>query len=198
MIKVSLTGKANSGKNLTAELLAELLETEGFTPCCFMAFADPIKEMAKIAFPDIPEEWLYGSSTHRNQIIPGAFKDGVPLTVRQLLIDIGNDFGRKYNPNIWIDNFGSRFIHEVGNGAELVICSDGRFRNEFDYLKGLGFYQARILRNSHTKINDVSETDQDGILDSEFDFIIDNNGTKEDLERQVKIIADNLLDHDFQ
>jgi len=195
MIKVSLTGKANSGKNLTAEMLAELLEAEGFRQPCFMAFADPIKEMAKIAFPDIPDEWLYGSSTHRNQIIPWAFKGVDPLTVRQLLIDIGNDFGRKYNPNIWIDNFGSRFRDVEG---EVVIVSDGRFRNEFDYLKGLGFYQVRILRSSHTKINDVSETDQDGILDSEFDFIIDNNGTKEDLERQVKIIADDLLDHDFQ
>jgi hypothetical protein len=192
--KISLTGKANSGKNLTAELLANELnlgrEGVGY---CFMAFADPIKEIAQIAFPNMPKEWLYGPSGHRNEIIPGAFKDGIPLTVRQLLIDIGNDFGRRYNPNIWINVFGFRFNACSDSSLKAIIVPDGRFISELEYLKSKGFYRIRILRNSYTKINDISETDQDGIFDNEFDFVIDNNGTKEQLEDQVKVIVSDLL-----
>lgn len=185
-----MTGKANAGKNFTAELLAkQLCQGSETYNCRFMAFADPIKNMAEAAFPNIPKKWLYGSSKYRNKIIPQAFKDGNPLTVRQLLIDLGNEFGRKYNPNIWVDNFNFRFKEYLNTRLNAIMITDVRFRSEFDAVKKLGFYKIRILRNSCSDINDISETNQDEILDSEFDFIIDNNSTKKQLEKQVKKIA---------
>ena len=170
------------------------LLTKGWgTKAKFIAFADPLKQMALTAFPEIPRKWLYGSSKYRNEIIPGAAKGNCPLTVRQLLIDLGNDFGRKYKPTMWIDNFHHRLEKIYLKNPEVIVVTDCRFRNEFDYLKEEGFFQIRIVRNAHTKINDISETNQDGILDSEFDAVINNNGTKTDLKKQVQSILDRLI-----
>lgn len=191
MYKIAITGKANSGKNTVGKLLVKSLQSEHHVVgrAHFVAFADPIKEMARIAFPNIPRKWLYGPSKFRAQVIPGAFKDGVPLTVRQLLIDIGNDFGRKYQANRWLLNFDYTFNRLVKKGAEIVVVTDCRFRNEFDFLKELGFFQIRLLRDSGVKIDDISETSQDSIRNDEYDYILHNNGTLKDLKSEVAKIA---------
>ena len=194
MFKIAITGKANTGKNTVGKLLLKGLQGGplGIGKYKFIAFADPLKQMAQLAFPEIPRKWLYGSSKYRSQVIPGAFKEGTPLTVRQLLIDLGNDFGRKLKPTMWIDNFDKRLEKLYKKDLELVVVTDCRFRNEFDHLKKLKFFQIRILRDAHAKIDDVSETNQDGISDSEFDAVIRNNGTKSQLEAQVNQIISDL------
>ncbi len=190
LYKIAITGKANSGKNTVGKLLVKALQEQGVDgKAHFVAFADPIKEMARIAFPNIPRKWLYGPSKFRAEVIPGAFKDDVPLTVRQLLIDIGNDFGRKYQSNRWLLNFDHTFNKLVKRHAGIVVVTDCRFRNEFDHLKNLGFFQLRLLRESNVKINDVSETSQDSIRDEEYDYVLHNNGTLKDLKLEVSKIA---------
>lgn len=193
MYKIAITGKANTGKNTIGKLLVSEINKQftGPVKSKYMAFADPIKEMIRIAYPEIPRKWLYGSSKFITEIIPGAFKNGVPLTVRQCLIDIGNDFGRANKPDIWLRNFDKRLEKNL-KSAHVLIVTDCRFRNEFDHLKSFGFYQIRLLRDSHTKINDVSETNQDGIKDSEFDYVVNNNSTLEFLEGEVKKIVTQL------
>lgn len=202
MYRIAITGKANSGKNTVGKLLIKELKAvkKPYDGGIYydgpnsksIAFADPIKEMIQIAYPDIPRKWLYGSSKFRTNIIPGAFKNGVPLTVRQLLIDIGNDFGRAYKSDIWLRNFDSRFQKLVKKNVPIVMVTDCRFRNEFDHLKSLGFFQIRLIRNEHTKIDDISETSQDGIANSEFDAVIENNGTLKELAEKVKKIIPDL------
>lgn len=200
MYKIAITGKANTGKNTVSKLLnKELYLKRQGVPGYYtayhaksLAFADPIKEMIHTAYPEIPRKWLYGSSKYRANIIPGAFKNGVPLTVRQLLIDIGNDFGRAYKPDIWLRNFDKRFEKLLKQDLPIVLVTDCRFRNEFDHLKSLEFYQIRLQRNAHTKIDDISETNQDGIADSEFNYVINNNGTLKDLAEEVKKIVSEL------
>lgn len=193
MYKIAITGKANTGKNTISKLLFQELK---LSSAKYLAFADPIKEMIQIAYPELPKEWLYGSSELRKNIVPGAFKNGVPLTVRQLLIDIGNDFGRAYKPDIWLRNFDDRLNKTLKSKKKVkpqaIIVTDCRFRNEFDHLKSLEFYQIRLLRNEHAKINDISETNQDGIADSEFNYVVHNNGTLESLQEDVKKIVSQL------
>jgi hypothetical protein len=201
MYKIAITGKANTGKNTLGKLIVDHLRERLFNEkhigsvyndAKYIAFADPLKKMAREAFPHIPRKWLYGSSKYRQEVIPGAFKNGVPLTVRQLLIDLGNDFGRKYQPDLWIRNLEHR-VKKLSKGkTKTVVVTDCRFRNEFDYLKSDGFYQVRLLRDSYTKINDVSETNQDGILDSEFDYVVNNNGTLNDLISEARKISEEI------
>lgn len=187
MYKIAISGKANSGKNTVSNLISsELFNTFGKAE--FLAFADPIKKMIEIAYPNLPKEYLYGSSNLRSKIIPGAFKNEVPLSVRQLLIDLGNDFGRMYKKDIWISNFDYHF-NKLLLQNHNVIVTDLRFRNEFDHLSKLNFYKIRIIRSSSLVINNESETNQELIKDSEFDCIIDNNCSLDDLSKQVKNIC---------
>jgi hypothetical protein len=199
MFKIAICGKANTGKNTVSKLLYnEIFDTASPTKLPdgsgvkYIAFADPIKEMIRLMFPQLPKKYLFGSSQYRSEVIPGALKNGKPLTIRDALIDLGTGVGRSYKENIWLDAFDHSFNKINQNVVGVCIVTDVRFRNEFNHLKQLGFYQIRLLRDAHLKINHASETNQDSIKDDEFDFVINNNGTLDDLKISVSSIVSQL------
>jgi hypothetical protein len=140
-------------------------------------------------FPNASKECLYGPSQLRADVIPGAFKDGKPLTYRQALIDIGTEVGRAYNDKLWLENFDHRYEPLVLKDKQnLVVVTDVRFRNEFEHLKQKGFFQIRLYRDTGkaSEINHVSETNQNSILDEEFDYILFNNKSLDELREEVR------------
>jgi hypothetical protein len=153
-----------------------------------VAFADPIKDMIQIMFPGINKEYLYGSSALRNSIVPNAFKDGEPLTVRQLLIDIGTGLGRSYNPNVWIDNLIYKYHKAEKENILAFSVPDVRFINEFNALKENNFYMIKLVRDSELKLNHISETNQNNISEESFDYIAYNNETLDKLSVKAKQI----------
>jgi hypothetical protein len=188
MIKVAITGKANSGKDTVGKIISKehrsINRYKNFATK--IALADPVKEIGMIMFPDLKKNIFFGPSENRKTEIPNSFKNDSPLTVRQLLIDIGTNLGRSYNENIWLDVFDSRLSIQEKHGTSLVIVTDVRFRNEFDHVKNKGFFTIRLKRDNYTKIDNVSETDQDGIADLEFDYVLNNNGTLASLKDEIK------------
>lgn len=196
MYKIAISGRANTGKNTLSKIIVAELRAKARAwarkrhhvphtlDVKYMAFADPIKEMIQIMFPDIPDEWLYGSSKYRNEAIAGAFKNDKPLTVRQLLLDLGTGMGRGYKDSVWLDNFEYRF--KKNKKRDIVIVTDVRFRNEFEHLKNKGFYQIRLYRETgQPTINHISETNQNTIGDEEFDYVIHNDKSLDDLKSEV-------------
>jgi hypothetical protein len=177
-MRIAILGKAKSGKNTVAELIAEYIKDYEI-----MAFADPLKEICKIIFPEALDNCLYGSSEFRSYIL---YND---ITYRQFLLDIGK-FGRNYSKNIWVECLLSK-INKLKQD-KTVIVSDCRFRNEFDILKDNNFYMIKVVRDNCEKINDVSETEQDAISNSEFHSIVFNNKTLEDLKLEVKNLVNNF------
>lgn len=190
--KISICGKAKSGKNTVAKMIKKELSKHEYITCDYLAFADPVKEIARIMFPAMPEKYLTGSSEHRNSTIPGAIKNGDPLTVRQLLIDIGTGLGRGYKSDIWLDVLDSRLSHLELKMRNTVILTDCRFINEHDHIKKKGFFSIKILRDASSNINHISETEQDGIPNSEFDHIIYNNRSLYDLSQEVSLVVNKL------
>lgn len=203
MYKVAICGKANTGKNTLANLLQQEIyerdnvvyaakHSESDTPFLYswkaIAFADPIKEIVMIMFPNANKECLYGPSHLRAEPIPGAFKSGKPLTYRQALIDIGTEIGRAYNDKIWLEAFDHRYEQLVlKNKFNLVVVTDVRFRNEFDHLKKEGFFQIRLYRETGMPpIEHASETNQSSIRDEEFDYVLFNNKSLNDLQEEIK------------
>ena len=201
MYKFAILGKANSGKNTLANLIFDHIKWDEVQSgnvsylddrLKSVAFADPIKEMIHIMFPNINKDYLYGSSSLRSSVVPNAYKDDKPLTIRQLLIDIGTGLGRSYNENVWIDNLFYKLNKAEQDNSLAFAVPDVRFVNECKALKEKKFYLIKLIRDSQLKINHVSETNQDSIPDSEFDIIIYNNGTLADLSNSAIKIFNNL------
>lgn len=188
MYKIAISGKANTGKNTLSKMIVKMLRapSDRYLSVKYLAFADPIKEMILTMYPTLPRKFLYGSSQFRNEIIPGAFKDGKPLTVRQLLLDLGTEVGRGYKETVWLDNFDYRFQAHQNNRTKIVVVTDTRFRNEFEHLQSKGFYQIRLYRDTGSPtINHRSESDQYTIKDDEFDYVVHNNRSLKDLKKEV-------------
>lgn len=195
MFKIAISGKAKSGKNTAAKIIESSLSEKLHAPikCATVAFADPMKHMIKTMCPAVPYEVLFGSSELRNTIVDNMLDENSnPITVRKLLIELGS-LARKYNPNTWIDNYDYRFNHQIKGNFDLVILTDCRFKNEFEYLKSQDYYIVRIKRKTDVVISHESETQQDGIADDEFDFVIDNNLDKENLKNQIKQIVEKII-----
>lgn len=201
MYKFAIVGKANSGKNTLANLIFErikwheiqngnLSHIDNRLKC--IAFADPIKEMIQIMFPDLNKDYLYGSSSLRGSVVPNAFKNGTPLTIRQLLIDIGTGLGRSYNEDVWVENLLYKLNKAEQEKALAFAVPDTRFVNECKALKDRGFYLIKLIRESELKINHISETSQDTISDVEFNKIVYNNGTLADLANEALSIFNSL------
>jgi ABC-type oligopeptide transport system ATPase subunit len=190
MYKVAICGKAGSGKDTVAKIITKLVCPNNEV-VVQLAFADPIKEIAYTMFPSIPNKYLYGSSKYRAEVIPNAYKDGKPLTVRQLLLDIGAS-GRAYNSNIWIDILLHRTHEAIKKESSLIVIADVRFKDEYEALRKLGFYQIKLYREDHTKIDHVSETAQDAIRDSQFGSILYNNGSLDELKSNVQRVIELL------
>lgn len=198
MYKIAISGKAGSGKD-TASRYFENCFNPGWEKKCFtprkttsIAFADPIKEMILQMYPNLEREHLFGDSKYRAGIIPESYHDSKPLTIRVLLQELGEGC-KKYNPKIWINAFDTKFKMAQARGDNLVIASDLRFIDEFNYLKENGFYLIRIFRGKEENINHVSEIQQKQIKDDDFDTLIDNNGTLLDLHGKIDEIVKSLM-----
>ncbi len=188
MYKIGLCGKAGTGKNTAAEMLIySMPEIYWNGSAIGLAFADPIKEIVKTMFPQVKSDHLYGPSKFRNEIIKGAKdSDGNPLTIRRALTDIGTSVGRAYNNSVWLENMSFRINEEILSKREMIIITDVRFRNEFDWLKSEGFFMIKVVRENDLSINHISETGQDEIKNHEYDYVLNNNGSMGDLETIIK------------
>lgn len=193
MYKICISGKANSGKDTVASLLyKEFNGPDNLDNFVKIALADPIKEIIMTMFPDTEKDILYGPSKNRSNIIPNSFKNGKPLTYRQLLQDIGTEVGRSYNENIWLDIASFKEKQAQKDGCGMFVVGDVRFRNEFNFFRDRLYLMIRVVRNNCSNMTHASEVEQELIQNNEFDYIIENNGTLEDLQNKIHQIWQSL------
>jgi hypothetical protein len=197
--KIALTGLAKSGKSTVAEYLKKVGYTE-------LSFANPIKEIVKSLF-GIADKYLYDAE-YKNDVIPE-----VGVSARSLLQNIGTELFRvelnKLLPdlkikNIWIHKLGLQ-LKELRNksgsdpsGSDpsvkdasepLVVVSDVRFDDEYQFLKDNGFTVIKINRpslnvsGSRNLYNHVSESG------CKYDIEIQNDSSLEELYKKIDNIV---------
>jgi hypothetical protein len=131
------------------------------------------------------------------------------LTPRILLQVIGtNLFRDKLLPNIWVNALFSKYRpdgYELGNNKHIAdvledihhntlnypnwCITDMRFPNELEAIKKRGGISIRVNRDNGTRAIDTSPHASETALDNaEFDYIVDNNGSIEELIDKVKEI----------
>jgi hypothetical protein len=107
-----------------------------------------------------------------------------PMTVRELLIRVGDGLRRVAHPNFWVNAELATFT----NRCEWVF-TDVRYHNEKSAIEDRGGYVIRIDRPGIVEIDSDTERFLD---DAGFDYRIFNNGNLDILSTQVKEIYDNI------
>lgn len=110
--------------------------------------------------------------------------EGNYYTIRQLLQKFGTEVGRSISPNLWVDALMNDYIKAKSDGYEEDwIVTDVRFRNEAEAIRENGGILIRLNRNTGFNDQHSSETALDDY--ENFDLIIDNNGTLDELIDKV-------------
>jgi hypothetical protein len=106
---------------------------------------------------------------------------------RKFLQWVGTEWGRNIDKNVWI-----RLMEEKveENKHKNIFVSDVRFKNEFRKMKELGFILVKIVRKG-IENNDIhaSENDLLSLDDSEWDCVIENNGSLEEFKQKLNTLT---------
>jgi phosphomevalonate kinase len=109
---------------------------------------------------------------------------------RQGLIDLGN-WGRKQDKDYWL----KKIIEQEGD----IVVTDVRIKHEYELFKSHGAISIRVEADRDLREqrggklvgeNDITEIGLDNITD--WDYVINNNGSYEELVKQVEKIIQNL------
>lgn len=179
MTILTLSGKAESGKDKTAKMIAEELELMGYQ-VLICHFADLLKYICKQYF---------GWDGKKNE-------EG-----RSLLQIVGTDTIRKQDEGFWVD-FIKSILRFFPDEWDFVIISDCRFPNEIlsfkedDEFKTVSVRIVRPNYENHLTEEQRKHPSENALNDFRFDFEIINPGTCEGLENEVKGFISHLFSED--
>lgn len=180
---IGITGKKGTGKDTVGQYLVDNYEFRR------LAFADKLKEaVANLLGIDInevdalknPDElWRVEIVSHQEQRI---FSE---LSWREFLQRFGTEMGRNtFGQNFWIDCWQDAWttLSVLEPDIRNVVATDVRFNNEAHHIHFCGGYVIEIVRDGYEPDGHASEEGIDELL---VDALITNNGTIEDLYKDV-------------
>lgn len=135
---VALTGSKGCGKSTIAEYWPR--------PHACLALADPMKAFCEQLWPDYRGA-LYGPSELREAHTLHRRADGRPLTMRHALQQLGTEWGRACDPEVWI-RYALRRVPVLQTQGDVLI-TDCRFRNEAEAVLAAGGQVWCITRLGH-------------------------------------------------
>ena len=198
---IGLVGWIGSGKNTVADILATQHSYKRDS------FAAPLKDATANIF-NWPRKTLEGDtdhSRHFRECVDPYWANKLSIknfTPRLALQIVGTELFREhFHPKIWLDSLEHRYI---ASGQKPTIITDCRFRNELAFVKQMGGFTIRVKRGDDPHWTEIAKQAQEGnefaiqqlsdigIHASEWDhtgvlvdFIIENNGTLEQLKDKV-------------
>ncbi len=188
---IGLSGLARSGKDTAAEFLIKELTSIGSVSKRY-AFADELKRIAEYAGEPVLNAFNAHCESHGDQysqISNENYYENKTEMSRAMLLFIG-----KVTSCVNKDYFISNVIQKISvDRIEYPVITDIRFKKEQSYLKDYyvnSFIHINIVNSridtSAKCYKDASETE---CLKFKYDYIIENNGTLEELELKMKDLA---------
>lgn len=198
---ISVSGKIGSGKDTVAKIIQEHTPYHNWE---VKKFAGKLKVIATILtgipiekFEDqefkhtiLGPEWDYYHNTEKTQIVDGIAQNAKELrymTVRDLLQKLGTEAMRMgLHEDTWVNALMSDYNAEESNW----IITDTRFPNEMKAVESRKGIKIKVVRDSGNTIG-TTHPSETALNDySNWDYIIDNTGSIEDLQKKVKEILD--------
>ncbi len=117
------------------------------------------------------------------------------MTPRQMLQKIGTDALRNVvHSDIWTIPMKRKIKEHINTGNRLVVITDVRFPNEAQMIKDMGGTVIRVHRDFPDEISNAKHSSE---LEMEnyknWDYVINNNGTLEELYKKTDEIYTNIL-----
>jgi len=169
---IALAHKAQVGKDTAADYL---VKNYGFRK---MAFAEPLKEAAKIIY-GLTDEQVYGDL---KEVVDSFWGE----TPRYILQTAGTNALRTHHrQDIWVMATKRKLLQDLS--ANWVI-SDCRFSNEAEMIKELGGFVVRIDANfpGRKPIKTGRHSSEIDMLEyNDWDWILENNTTKEEYYKKI-------------
>ena len=214
---ISISGKKQSGKDTVGKIIQKLhpeFEIKKFADklkdivCLLIECTREQLEQEDFKNRELGEEWdkiekvFVGSSNASFPNAPMFFNKTVKMTPRLMLQLLGTEAGREIiHPDIWVNSLFSDYrkkdiwfdpivVGTSGIRKSNWIITDTRFPNEADRVKKEGGILIRINREGLQYDNHTSETALDNY--EGFDYVVDNNGSLEDLETKIKNILNGI------
>jgi len=203
---IGLSGYAKSGKDTVADMIISV----GSRPWVVKKFSGKLKQMASlltgiplVKFEDqefkeqlMPLDWV-------EQWVEGTTKYYKLMKVRDFLQRLGTEAVRDgLHKNAWVNALMSDYVinkeywndiangRDIGDGYPSWIITDCRFPNEFKAIKDKGGIVIRINRDGIKPIN--AHPSEIALDDFNFDYVIENNGSLEDLKESVNFILNKI------
>lgn len=199
---VGVLGLIGSGKGTVGEILSEL----GFHQ---LSFASSVKDITAEMF-GWPRNLLEGDTEESRKFREQSDtfwskkfeKDFSPRLALQLM---GTEVGRNiFHPNFWVIKANQTLNNLKNEGIKNFVFTDVRFPNEIEMIRKEGgilieirrgisphWYNIAAQANSgftkaerHMKVEGIHESEWRWI-GSNIDYVVENNGTKEDLKKEI-------------
>lgn len=207
---IGISGKIKSGKDTVGEMLYNLgcVEYNVYK----YSFADSLKKIvASIVdcnyeslndqefkashIPNFMKITKDGIITH---VVPCSkvfykdiFRTYEVVTYREALQFFGDKFRSEYGQDFWIRMLRSNLI---SGELSFNIITDVRYKNEADFIKSNKGILIRVDRPEIQTPKNISSHSSEIELDNypNFDYVIENNGTLEELESKVRLIYNSI------
>lgn len=179
---IGISGKKRAGKNLVTEIFKEVLG-EANKSYLHLAFGDSVKKACSVAL-GFEEDYFFNECV-KDEVFE--FVDGVKMSGRKIMQVLGTEAARdNFNDSIWLTSVSNKIKR---SSVEIILISDLRFKNEFEFIKSNNGFCIRVEREGLiSEDNHISEIDLD---DAKFDFHIYNpkiQEFKDSIREQVKCI----------
>lgn len=176
---LGLGGKLRAGKD---EVANHLVERHGYVK---LGMSDALLEAALVLDPIVDWDDFYsGEPVRLSERVRrvGYVEAKKNPEVRRFLQVLGTEFGRNMiDENIWVDIMRRKIRGWLDSGFSVVVTGI-RYPNELDMIRRLGGEAWWIDRSAATGSTHASEN---SVSPFEFDRIVFNNGTLDDLYRKV-------------
>lgn len=181
---IGLSGKSGSGKDTITDIIQKLTIKKDFI-VYKNSFAKSIKDILVFNLGVFDNYKEIEKNKNSKDYIPNFTIYGEPMTTRQALQNIGEEFKKIFGKDIWIKSLKNNIGNDYKYNSILIIITDVRFENEFDFVKNeLGGKMILVTSPNSNNYEHISEKP----INKEYDYIIENSGTLEELENKVKEI----------
>lgn len=188
---IGINGYAGVGKDTVGELIQKLQPRNQWE---IKKFAGKLKQIASI-LTGIPSV-MFEDQQFKKKYLPDMWSNhGLPMTVRDFLQKLGTDALREgLHSNTWVNALMADYVALPQVGLNITedndyahpnwIITDCRFPNEAYAIKNAGGVIVRVNRDGYRAIN--AHPSEVALDKWSYDYVVDNDGSIEDLKKNVK------------